>query len=299
MPQITNLSLPVISFDTSVFNRMLDDGAESEPIFAALKLGYHFRLIGPNVEEMIATTKLQRREELFQVCRRIVYQGDSDTIYPHQELLRRLIQAHAQDPANFLWQNIKMLSLDYEDGIGDREIIRNHELSAEQRESARDSNTLFKPIWKKLQPKLLEIFVRAGERPPKTFGEVVTRIQGDDGLVWSTGKLLYDKIAGGDIHEPEMRKFMDVCPPFRAIVYAFLVMWYESAVRDTDGQKLKAGRTDLFMAAHLPYCSQFITNDEEQDKCLREIVSIAGLSTAIHSYDDFCKGFLVGFGLSA
>ena len=48
MPRITNLNLPVISFDTSVFNRMLDAGIDSEPIFAALKHGYHFRLIGPN-----------------------------------------------------------------------------------------------------------------------------------------------------------------------------------------------------------------------------------------------------------
>jgi len=133
MPNISNLNLPVISFDTSVFNRMLDDGITSEPIFAALNHGYHFRLIGPNVEEMIATTQPARREKLFQVCGRLVHQGDSDTIYPHQELLKRLIVSHAQDSANFIWQNVNMLSADYENGIGDWELIRDKCAEAKSR----------------------------------------------------------------------------------------------------------------------------------------------------------------------
>ena len=132
--------------------RMLDDGITSEPIFAALNHGYHFRLIGPNVEEMIATTQPARREKLFQVCGRLVHQGDSDTIYPHQELLKRLIVSHAQDSANFIWQNVNMLSADYENGIGDWALIRDKDLSAEQRESARLANAAFDPIWKKLKP---------------------------------------------------------------------------------------------------------------------------------------------------
>jgi hypothetical protein len=296
MPNISNLNLPVISFDTSVFNRMLDDGSASEPIFAALKHGYHFRLIGPNVEEMIATTEPERREKLFQVCRRLVYQGDSDTIYPHQELLRRLILAHTQDATNFVWQNVNMLSLDYENGIGDWELIRDKDLSAEQRESARTANAAFEPIWADLRPKLAEVFLRGGENPPRTFSEAARRIGSEGGLVWSVGKMLYDHIAGKEVQEKQIREFMGICPPFRAIIYAFLMMWYDGAVRDSEGEKFKAGRTDLLMAAHLPYCAQFVTAEKkrEQEKCLREIVSFTSLSTLVRSYDDFCNSFLVG-----
>jgi hypothetical protein len=39
---------------------------------------------------------------------------------------------------------------------------------------------------------------------------------------------------------------------------------------------------------------QFITNDKAQENCLREIMSVAGLSTRIRSCDDFCNSFLVG-----
>ena len=278
---------------------MLDDGITSEPIFAALNHGYHFRLIGPNVEEMIATTQPARREKLFQVCGRLVHQGDSDTIYPHQELLKRLIVSHAQDSANFIWQNVNMLSADYENGIGDWELIRDKDLSAEQRESARLANAAFDPIWKKLKPKLAEAFLRGGEKPPRTFSETVTRVVSEGGLACSIGKMLYEHVTGKDVQNGQIRDFMDRCPPFRAMVYALLMMWYEGAVRDGAGEQFKAGRTDLFMSAQLPYCDQFITNDREQEKSLREIVSVAGLSTKIRSYDDFCNSFLVGFGVSA
>ena len=242
---------------------------------------------------MIATTRLKRREELFQVCRRIVNEGDSDTIYPHQELLRRLILAHAQDPKAFEWQRVNMLSFDFEDSLGDWELIRNDALSAEQRESARTANAAFDPVWKKLKPKLAEVFSRYGEKPPRTFADAVSRALSGSNLIWGIGKLLYDHVAKQDVQEPEIQRFMSTCPPFRAIVYAFLMMWYEGAVRDAQGQRIKAGRTDLFIAAHLPYCDQFITNDKPQEECLREIAVVAGLSTVIRSYDDFCDGFLV------
>jgi hypothetical protein len=70
--------------------------------------------------------------------------------------------------------------------------------------------------------------------------------------------------------------------------------WYDRALRDRHkGEKYKAECSDLFMAAHLPYCDKFITADPEQEKCLREIAMLAGLETQILSYDDFCESFLV------
>jgi hypothetical protein len=295
MPSILNPNLPVISFDTSVFNRMLDDGPEAEPIFIALKHGYHFRLIAPNVEEIMANTKLARREELFRICRRLAYQGEGDTIQPHQELLRLLISRHAGDPAHFVWQNVNMISPDYHDGIGDWELIRNNELSTEQRAAAKAANNALKPVWRKLKPQLAEIFSRSGEGPPRTFSETISRVQHESSLPLGIGKLLYDHVTKGNISETDVSNFMSVCPPFRAIVYAFLMMWYEDAVRDAKGEKFKAGRADLFMAAYLPYCHQFITAEKkrEQEKCLREVAAVAGLTTVVRSYEDFCSRFMV------
>jgi hypothetical protein len=89
---------------------------------------------------------------------------------------------------------------------------------------------------------------------------------------------------------------MDACPPFRAIVYALLLAWYDRSVRERHtGEKFRAGRLDLFMAVYLPYCDRFITAEiyGEQERCLREVARAAGLHTVVGSYDDFCNGMLV------
>jgi len=71
--------------------------------------------------------------------------------------------------------------------------------------------------------------------------------------------------------------------------------WYDRAVRDEKGEKFEAGRNDLFMAVHLPYCDKFVTAEiyREQEIRLREVVFVAGLETEILSYDDFGNSFLV------
>jgi len=47
------------------------------------------------------------------------------------------------------------------------------------------------------------------------------------------------------------------------------------------------------MSVCLPYCHKFVTNDGEQEKCLREVSSVADLGTDVLSYDAFLAGFLV------
>ena len=109
------------------------------------------------------------------------------------------------------------------------------------------------------------------------------------------GKLLYDRAAETDASEATIKEFMKACPPFRALIYAMLLSWYDRAVRDEKGEKFEAGRNDLFMAVHLPYCDKFVTAEKygEQERCLREVAFVAGLETEVLSYDDFCNSFLV------
>jgi hypothetical protein len=109
------------------------------------------------------------------------------------------------------------------------------------------------------------------------------------------GKLLYDPIAKTDAVEATIKDFLGDCPPFRAVIYAMLMSWYHLAVRDDTGETYRAGRNDLLMAAHLPYCDTFVTAEKycEQEKCLREVAFVAGLDTNVLSYEDFCDSFLV------
>jgi hypothetical protein len=74
-----------------------------------------------------------------------------------------------------------------------------------------------------------------------------------------------------------------------------LVSCADAAKRDRHtGEKLRAGRNDLFMSVYLPYCDKFVSAEKnrEQERCLREVALVAGLETEVLSYDDFCDSFL-------
>lgn len=88
---------PVVMLDTSAHNRLLKDGVESEAIYAAFKSGYHLRLAGISVEELMATQKGTSRVALIQSAARLLH-GQSDCIHAHNEILRMLIASYDAAP---------------------------------------------------------------------------------------------------------------------------------------------------------------------------------------------------------
>ncbi len=288
-------SSPVVSFDTSTHNRLVDDGPRSEPIIAALRAGFFVRFAGLSIEEIIATPDASKRAALFASCRRL-QAGPHDCIYPHNELLRRLIVEHAKKPGDFDWRAVDVRAHEYEREVNRGEVITDDGLSAEQLQSAREVEKAYEKMFSDLRPKLEKVFAAHGQAPPPTFKAVLPLVQATGGLAWSIGKLLYDRASDTDASEATIREFMSVCPPSRAIVYAILLSWYDRSLRDRHtGERFRCRRSDLFMAACLPYCDQFVTAEVngEQERCLREVASAANLNVEVRSYDDFCASFLV------
>jgi hypothetical protein len=288
--------LPVVCFDTSAHNRLVDDGPRSEPIIAALQSGLFFRFAGLSIEEMIATPESAKRAALFTYCGRI-QKGRTDCIQPQNELLKLLILAHSKNPSAFDWKSVNVGAPDYERGIGDRTLIGDEELSAEQRRDQLARAKEYDRIFSGPRVEIEKVFTVHGEVPPPTFSQAIARLQVSEGaLMWGIGKRLYDRAAGTDVSESTIRDFIHRCPPFRALIYAMLVSWYDKGVRDRHtGEKLAAGRNDLFISVYLPYCDQFVTAEVrgEQERCLRAVASAANLETKVLSYDDFCDSFLV------
>jgi hypothetical protein len=54
-----------------------------------------------------------------------------------------------------------------------------------------------------------------------------------------------------------------------------------------------AGGSDLLIAAYLPYCDEFISDDRDQQRCLREIVSLANLPTKVRWLREFRESLSV------
>jgi len=85
-----------------------------------------------------------------------------------------------------------------------------------------------------------------------------------------------------------VQHFIDNCPPFRAVLCACMMSWYNTALRDgTTSEKFAAGRNDLYMAVYLPYCDVFVTRDTEQELCLRELTKYISIDTDVVSFDAF------------
>lgn len=288
--------IPIITFDTRAHNRLVEDGPLSEPIYAALQSGLFFRFAALSLEELQACPDPTTRAALFASCGRLQH-GQMDCIYPHNELITRLVKYHHENPATFDWKTVDVRGREYEQAIRTREFIGDEALAADQWRAQKDAQKAYRQMFANLRPELEKVFEAHGEVPPATLGEAIARLQSGEGrLIWGMGKLLYDRAAETDASEATIKQFMDVCPPFRALIYAMLMSWYDLGVRDPHiGEKFKAGRNDLFMSVYLPYCDMFVTDEKyrEQEKCLREVVALAGLETRVLSYDDFCNSFLV------
>ena len=152
-----------------------------------------------------------------------------------------------------------------EDAIRRREVVSNQQLATVQYRELKGRQKRCKQVFANLRPELRRIFDAHREPPPATLREAISRIQSGDGrLIWWMGKLLYDRGAETDANEATVRQFTDACPPFRALIYAMLMSWYDLGVCDPHvGERFKAGGNNLFMSIYLPYCDKFVTAEEE------------------------------------
>ena len=286
-------SIPIVTFDTSAHNRLARKGSDSEPVLEAIKSGWCFRFAALSLEELASTPDPKLRKDFFVSCAEL-QKGLTDCLYPQNELIRLLVVAHFQNPSAFSWTTVNVRGWEYEQAIRDRRFVNDEQLATEQWQEMRKRKTDYKEMFSKPRVPISEIFKKYNEAPPTTLQEAVTRVYGSDKpLVWSMGKWLYDRGSGADVSEAFVQQFMDVCPPFRALVYAMIMSWYNFGVRDPHtGERFSAGANDQYMSIYLPYCDKFVTADEEQQRCLREVARLTRVETEVVSYDNFCASLL-------
>jgi hypothetical protein len=287
----------VLTFDTSVHNRLVKIGASSNPIYAAVKSQYFFRLAGLSFEEMMSTPQAADRLALLDGCRQLTAGRAWDCLNPPYEVLRILVAAHAKDPANFQWLPVDVRSGGLAHEIRTGELTADDALANLQRTEQNASIKGYKAMWVNLRDKLDPIFVAQNIPRPKTFEEAFEN--GSSKLFPGIGKDFYDAglrfDAGlrGEKIKPDtdtatVQHFIDSCPPFRALLCACLMSWYNTSLRDYNkSDKFAAGRNDLFMAVYLPYCHVFVTRDAGQESCLRELTRHIGIDTEVLAFNAF------------
>jgi hypothetical protein len=289
-------NFPIVTFDTSAHNRLVEDGPLSDAVLAVIGSSFFFRFAGLSVEELVSTPDPAKRAALFHYCARL-QDGATDCLYPQNELIRLQVVEHFKNPSAFDWTTVDVRGWEFEDAIRRRYFVGDQQLSTIQYQEFKRRQKNYKQMFSNLRPELRRVFDAHREAPPTTLREALSRLQSGEGnLIWGMGKLLYDRGAETDASEATVRQFMEVCPPFRALIYAMLMSWYDLGVRDVHtGEKFRAGGNDLFMSIYLPYCNAFVTAEKkgEQEKCLREVACAAGIEAEVLSYDDFCNSLPV------
>ena len=278
---------PTIAMDNSVLNRLAKEN-DPEPVIAAMLSGYEVRVPEMAFGEAIATPKLEMRMKLMEVCRLCVASGSSITAA--HWLMDRHIKRFHDYPRRYSWRNVQSRYFDLEEAMLSGHYHVNEALVSEQAAEMKAHQDEFEQCFPK--SKRTTPF-------PSSFADWIAECQVKDGSFWNTARGLYcaafrskDGIMiGRSLSKPPddaaLQTFLDLCPPMRAIVYAFELTHYDRSLRQAPAMSYKAGRNDQMMAVYLPYCDQFLTDDKQQHRCLTEVASRAGIPTQVLFYDDF------------
>jgi len=273
---------PTIGFDTSALNWLKDDVARR------LYGRFHVLLFGMNAEEIVATpsVKAERREVLLTRLEGLLCSGHC--LWPPHMILESLISAHFKYPMQFSWQRVSARSMMYEQGIIRR--VFTEEDSSQQLEHQNAVQEKFEQIWAGIRPELDAIRSNPATKwEPRSFQDVLPVIRADGGgILWGLGRTIYKAVTKADVDEPQIKAFMEKCPPFRAFAYALCLSWYDRGIRDPKiGPAFGAGRNDMMMSVYLPYCKRFITADEKHERCMREVASVSDINCNVMSYQQF------------
>ncbi len=267
---------PVLMFDTSAINRLADDG-ESGPIQAGIRTGFWFRLSGDSLGELIATTHTARRKLLLDLCKRLLAAGDC--LLPHDEVLKELIKQDAKS-SSFNWEAVPVRCKEYEEEIARQELI-DDEIARQQRCFAGEVGNEFAEIYERARPHFQKLF-RRRSATPVSLPQLISALQGPSGAFWSLGAGCYRKAAGATLDEAATRNFVDICPPFRALLIALCVAQHQRSIQNP--RQRSTGVFDLYASVYLPYCEQFVTADPGQEAALLQVASLAKLTAEVRSY---------------
>jgi hypothetical protein len=279
---------PRVIFDTTGINKLEDGGFTSEPLMKALECGYVVILTAMSADEIISTKSPVRRDALLSRLGRLLYRAQC--LWPPHEIIRLLASAHAGNPAGFDWTRVNVRARVYEDAVPRRDF--DDPLCVQQRKEQFRVQEQFEKMWNGLRPMLDEIIRKDPSKRPATYKQAVKIATMERGVMWNFGAVLSDRVADKEPTDPEIKEFMDVCPPFRATCYGLVMAWYNGSLRTPDGTPT-ANRNDLMMAAYLPYCDKFVTADWAQRKELTEIAVAANIGCEVLSFEDFERSFAI------
>src|SRR5438552_2680741 len=104
---------PAIIFDTSALNRLADD-KDSTSLVAGVTTGFAVRLTGTNIDEIIANPSAGRRQQLLNLCKRLLSAGNCIQTY---HLITKNLITQSLNSLPFDWRTLDVRFPEYEHEI--------------------------------------------------------------------------------------------------------------------------------------------------------------------------------------
>jgi hypothetical protein len=277
-------NLPRLSFDTSAISghKGLLKNRDCVPLLAGIQTGYFTRLTFPSGDVPVAAPVEATRNALFEILNKLLRNGEC--LQALNWLAARLIHNYERH-GNSRWDSQDVRFRACEDAIARREFSQSE--ADEQRKFAAETKDQFAGVFADPRPKFDKLFVDGTSRP-SSADELLARLNGSGGAFWHIGAGLYQRACGRLPTEEQIRAFAADCPPFFALMIAMAHAQFEWTIRENQIKKSKrVSRVDLFCSIYLPYCDIYVTDDDEQRRCLIEIAAAAKLPVEIIPSADF------------
>ncbi len=246
---------------------------------------FRVRLTSSNLEEIFATPTAARRQQLTSVCRELLSAGEC--ILPFHEIIVALSTKFRTHPG-FNWRRVSIQFPEAAAAIRNNFSISDR-FARQQHREMQDHGEGFLSIFRNAKRHFDELR-KQGEVMPCDLPELVRRLQINPGAYWALGMDFYHRATGSQITEDEIRKLIESCPPFKALILAVCMAEFEYCIRDPKTEiSYRAGRVDLCSAVYVPYCDLFVTAEKKrrQENALKEIVRTGRFGISVISYDKF------------
>jgi hypothetical protein len=273
---------PILTLDTSAINWLADDTGH-EALIRGLGSGFSLRLTFTSINELIQDSEGKHRDCPWRVCKQLLASGDC--LLPVGELLRKLVLQFENGSSTFEWGQI-----DARLGEAEEQALRGADagdvLSDAVRLEAAACKKRFDAIYAKARPAFDRVFKGRPSARPGSVADLIGGLQ-RGGQYWKIARSLYDRLAGHAAEEGTVRKSWDSSPPFQCLMGALCTALYDRDVRPRNAPRpLEAEWADTFMAAYLPYCDQFVTADDAQLACYREVAQLHVPGLILRSWCD-------------
>jgi hypothetical protein len=276
----------ILMLDTSTVNAVADD-RDTAAMIAGLQVGYFVRFPFTAVSEIIATRSGTRRGDLLRVCRKLL-RAAGDCVEPHHEIIKIMVGRFETG------LRLGLADVYIRMSEAENEILSalnfDDDLATQEREESRTNDRRFNGVFGEAR-RAFDSVASAGTAMPTSVAQLVSQLQ-TGGAFWTFARNLYLRVATQPADVQMVQRFYAECEPFRSLMIAIFAAQFDRCIRPAVvGPSLKAGRNDTFMAACLPYCNVFVTNDAGQLACYKEVASLARLEVDIRSYDEFRNQF--------